>query len=165
MVVCGATPLRPGWCSQLQTVQSQKTCLYSYELLNAANKSKQFVFICSSVSQTVVCVNWPLRTATWVPPHAAWTTFPQPFRGRSRGELSWKKKTNKSSVINCCLWTQLLLCFQILIYSSSSWLFSLYNAATVFLSMHPVTEPHTNRAVFQLHVRVISFFHTNDIYK
>lgn len=34
-----------------------------------------------------VCGHWPLRMATWVPPHAAWTTFPQPSRGSRRGEL------------------------------------------------------------------------------
>lgn len=33
--------------------------------------------------------------ATCVPPHAAWSTFPQPFNGRCRGELIWKiKKQN-----------------------------------------------------------------------
>lgn len=41
------------------------------------------------------CVNWPLSMATCVPPHAAWTTFPQPFRGRWRGEFIWKINKRK----------------------------------------------------------------------
>lgn len=47
--------------------------------------SSAFSFSSSCVK--CVCGHWPLRTATWVPPHAAWTTFPQPSRGSRRGEL------------------------------------------------------------------------------
>lgn len=62
-----------------------------------------------STTHVLKCVwgHWLLRTATWVPPHAAWTTFPQASRGSRRGELICRDTQEAEELL--FLWLLLLL--------------------------------------------------------
>lgn len=82
-VTCGATALDSNWRLKLENaflILQARQCKGNF---SDTNRPLLLFFLFD-------CVNWPLSMATCVPPHAAWTTFPQPFRGRWRGEFIWK---------------------------------------------------------------------------